>query len=214
MVVHKSGNRPALTKVFLLNRAFQNPVRSTIPCVPSQMRGTFTLWRSRICVHVDILTSLYKLGSIATTWHLTPILLEKLSQHGRLSPAFGRVQLHDATEFPHHSTNINLLSLLKLRKGPNPSLTVPLRCYKVIINDVSGVASKFATGVGTFNQTKEANPVISGDTTRIALGKIRYRTVIHDTFAKSVAVRPVASPGVTSQRHSQRLSTIREVRVP
>jgi len=82
-----------------------------------------------------------------------------LFQHGRLPPAFGRVQLHGATEFPHHSTNIDLLSLLKPIKGSNPSLTVPPICWEVIVNDVSGVALKFATQVGTSNQINETNPV-------------------------------------------------------
>jgi hypothetical protein len=76
-----------------------------------------------------------------------------------LSPAIGGVQLHGATEFPSRSTNADLLSRLKLIKGSNLSIIVPLRCLEVIINDVSGVASKFATQVGTSNQGTETNPV-------------------------------------------------------
>ena len=67
-----------------------------------------------------------------------------LSQYGRLSPAFGRVQLHGGREILHHSTIIDLLLLLKLIKESNPSLIVQLRCWEVIINDVSGVALKLA----------------------------------------------------------------------
>jgi hypothetical protein len=65
---------------------------------------------------------------------------------------YSRVRLHSATEFLRHDTNINLLSLLTLIKGLNPSLTIPSRYWKVIINDVSGVISKFATPVSTSNQ--------------------------------------------------------------
>ena len=50
-----------------------------------------------------------------------------------------------ATEFPRYSTYIDLLSLLKLIKELNPSRIILIRRWKVIINNVSGVTSKFAT---------------------------------------------------------------------
>ena len=65
---------------------------------------------------------------------------------------YRRVRLHGATEFPRHNANIDLLSLLKLVKGLNPNLTIPLRYWKVIINDVSNVTLNFATLVGTSYQ--------------------------------------------------------------
>jgi hypothetical protein len=51
----------------------------------------------------------------------------------------GRVQPHRAIEYPHYSDTIDLLLLLNLIKGLNPSLNIPLECGKVIINGVSGV---------------------------------------------------------------------------
>ena len=74
-----------------------------------------------------------------------------LSRHGCLSHAIGTGWQSAATwrnRIPRHNTNIDLLFLLKLVKRLNQSPNIPSRYWKVIINDVSSVTSKFATPVG------------------------------------------------------------------
>ena len=69
-----------------------------------------------------------------------------------LPPGFQRLHLHDATELSHHSITFDLSSGFKLVERQDPSLTVPLRYWKVVINVVSGVAYEFATLIGTSNR--------------------------------------------------------------
>jgi hypothetical protein len=61
--------------------------------------------------------------------------------------------------FPHHSTNIDLLSLVNLIKALKSSSTILLRCRKIIISLVFRRTTEVATQGGTSDHVGDTNQV-------------------------------------------------------
>jgi hypothetical protein len=93
-----------------------------------------------------------------------------------LSPDFRREQ------FLHHSTIIDLLSLLKLIKGPNPSLTVHYDSGK----SSSTMACKFATQAGTSNQNDDENSL------RAEIGTSAVQHILSETYMLEIGIDSIS----------------------
>jgi hypothetical protein len=98
--------------------------------VPRKIIGTLTLSILN-SVHTSISPIiLYKSCSVATPEHSKPLPLENYARIVALAPDLRTVPLYGVTEFLHHSSTAELLSLLILIKGSYPSFKASLPCWK------------------------------------------------------------------------------------
>jgi hypothetical protein len=100
---------------------------------------------------------LYKLCSIATPKHSEPLLPENYVRIVALSPDLWTVSIYSATEFLHHSSTIELLSLLKLIKRVIPELWGLTTILEIVISLVAAVARKFMQDRHTGRYSKLRN---------------------------------------------------------
>jgi uncharacterized protein len=96
------------------------------PTVPRKMIGTLTLSISNSVHKTTSLMLLYKLCSVAVSEHSEPLTLENYVRVVALAPDVRIVPFYGAMEFLHHSSTIELLSLLILIKRSYLSLRVSL----------------------------------------------------------------------------------------
>jgi hypothetical protein len=87
-----------------------------------KLRGTLTLSNLNSMYTLIQLIILCKSYSVATLEPLKPLLLNNYVRVVTLTPDLRAASFHDAREFFHYSSVINLLLLLILMKGSYPIL--------------------------------------------------------------------------------------------
>jgi hypothetical protein len=105
--------------------------------------GYFDFKHVKLCAHINISYILYKPCSVATPEHSEPLPPENYVRIVALSPDLWTVSIYSATEFLHHSSTIELLSLLKLIKRVIPELWGLTTILEIVISLVAAVARKF-----------------------------------------------------------------------
>ena len=120
--------------------------------------GTSTLSISN-SVHTSISPIyLYELCSVATPKHSEPLPLENYVRIVALASDLRKVSFYSATEFLHHNSTIEFLSLLILIKGSYPSFKAHYHARKS--SSVFGLlwyanSCKVATRVGTSSRSDQ-----------------------------------------------------------
>lgn len=115
--------------------------------MPRKIIGTLTLGNSESIHTLTFAIALYKSCARATPEHSGPLQPINYVRIVALAPNSQRASFHGGIVFLHHGTTIKLSPVLILIKGSYPSLSASLRCWEVIISQVSAVARKFMQGL-------------------------------------------------------------------